>query len=140
MEDMMKRELLFTLIVFMSLLTPVSAQEYREQIGHSSDTSSFKSRSSAFVHIVKFKSLLPDSLVFDVIEKRKTAFMAVPGLVQKYYLRDSQTQEFCGVYLWATKQDYLNFKATDLAKSAAQAYQIEGNARVELFDMIYPLR
>lgn len=93
-----------------------------------------------FVQIVKFKSTLPDSVVFNVIERRKVEFLRVPGLVQKYYLRDPKSMEFCGVYLWASEQDFLEFKKTELAKSSAQAYQIEGQARVELYNMIYPLR
>lgn len=93
-----------------------------------------------YVQIVRFKSSLPDSTVFGVIERRKVEFLKVPGLVQKYYLRDPKTMEFCGVYLWASEQDFLEFKKTDLAKSSAQAYLIDGPARVELYHMIYPLR
>lgn len=99
-----------------------------------------KSSEIGFVQIVRFKSTLPDSIVFGVIEKRKVEFLKVPGLVQKYYLRDPKTMDFCGVYLWASEQDFLEFKKTDLAKSSAQAYQIDGQARVELYHMIYPLR
>lgn len=99
-----------------------------------------KSSEIGFVQIVRFKSTLHDSIVFGVIEKRKVEFLKVPGLVQKYYLRDPKTMEFCGVYLWASEQDFLEFKKTDLAKSSAQAYQIDGQARVELYHMIYPLR
>ncbi|MFM8950469.1 MAG: hypothetical protein ACKOKB_06780, partial [Bacteroidota bacterium] len=99
-----------------------------------------KSSAIGFVQIVRFKSTLPDSVVFGVIEKRKVEFLKVPGLVQKYYLRDPKTMEFCGVYMWASEQDFLEFKKTDLSKSSAQAYQIDGTARVELYNMIYPLR
>ncbi|MFM7823788.1 MAG: hypothetical protein ACKPB3_08440 [Bacteroidota bacterium] len=99
-----------------------------------------KSSAIGFVQIVRFKSTLPDSVVFSVIEKRKVEFLKVPGLVQKYYLRDPKTMEFCGVYMWASEQDFLEFKKTDLSKSSAQAYQIDGTARVELYNMIYPLR
>ncbi|MFM8916461.1 MAG: hypothetical protein ACKOGP_01815 [Bacteroidota bacterium] len=99
-----------------------------------------KSSAIGFVQIVRFKSTLPDSVVFEVIEKRKVEFLKVPGLVQKYYLRDPKTMEFCGVYMWASEQDFLEFKKTDLSKSSAQAYQIDGTARVELYNMIYPLR
>ena len=99
-----------------------------------------KSSTIGFVQIVKFKSNLPDSVVFGVIEKRKIEFLKVPGLIQKYYLRDPKTMEFCGVYLWASEADFLEFKTTELAKSSAQAYQIDGQARVELYNMIYPLR
>lgn len=98
------------------------------------------SKDIGFVQIVRFKSSLPDSIVFGVIEKRKAEFLKVPGLVQKYYLRDPKTMEFCGVYLWASEQDFLEYKKTELARSSAQAYKIEGQARAELYNMIYPLR
>jgi hypothetical protein len=99
-----------------------------------------KSSAIGFVQIVRFKSTLPDSVVFSVIENRKVEFLKVPGLVQKYYLRDSEAMDFCGIYLWASEQDFLEYKKTELAKSAALAYQINGQARVELYNMIYPLK
>jgi len=99
-----------------------------------------KSSAIGFVQIVRFKSTLPDSVVFSVIENRKVEFLKVPGLVQKYYLRDSEAMDFCGIYLWASEQDFLEYKKTELAKSSAQAYQIDGQARVELYNMIYPLK
>jgi len=99
-----------------------------------------KSSAIGFVQIVRFKSTLPDSVVFSVIENRKVEFLKVPGLVQKYYLRDPKTMDFCGVYMWASEQDFLEYKKTELAKSSAQTYQIDGQARMELYNMIYPLK
>lgn len=136
----MKLIKLLSLALFFHQVINVSAQVPTGGNIHSTAAIKSDANSTRFVQIVKFKSTLPDSVVFDVIEKRKVAFLNVPGLLQKYYLRDVQTQEFCGVYLWATEQDYLNFRTTDLSKTSAQAYQVEGKARVELFEMIYPLR
>lgn len=136
----MKLIKLLTWALFLHQAINVAAQEPLGGHNRSAAASNTDTNRAGFVQIVKFKSTLPDSVVFDVIEKRKVAFLNVPGLLQKYYLRDVQTQEFCGVYLWATEQDYLNFRTTDLSKTSAQAYQVEGKARVELFEMIYPLR
>jgi hypothetical protein len=131
---------LLPLIVFICIYTKGHTQEsslaFTNTIGHELT----KQPHASFVQIVRFKSTLPDSIVFSVIEKRKVEFLKVPGLVQKYYLRDPKTMEFCGIYLWASEQDFLEFKKSDLAKSSAQAYQIDGQARVELYNMIYPLK
>jgi heme-degrading monooxygenase HmoA len=94
----------------------------------------------SFVQIVKFRSQLPDSAVSEIMESRKGAFLKVPGLLQKYYLKNPNTKEYCGVYMWASEQDFINFRKTELAKSSAKAYQVQDSARVELFEMIYPLR
>jgi hypothetical protein len=136
----MNLKTLLPLIVFLCVYAKGHSQEssmaFTNRIGHGSAAQPQVS----FVQIVRFKSALPDSIVFSVIEKRKVAFLKVRGLVQKYYLRDPITLEFCGIYLWATEQDFLEFKNSDLAKSSKEAYQINGQARVELYNMIYPLK
>lgn len=93
-----------------------------------------------FVQIVKFKSLLTDSEVTKTIHERKLQFLEVPGLVQKYYMQEKTTGEYSGVYLWASEQDFLNYKQSELGKTIGSAYRTDGRPRVELFEMLFPLR
>lgn len=109
-------------------------------------TELLKTRSSSaeteikFVQLVKFKTALPDSEVVKTINERKVQFLEVRGLKQKYYMREKLTGEYSGIYLWESEQDFLNYRETELGKTIAKAYKVEGKPRVELFEMIFPLR
>lgn len=110
------------------------------RIDDDSATNEDTGKKIGFVQVVKFKSTLPDSIVQRIMNQRKILFMKVPGLVQKYYLREQGTGEYSGIYLWKSEQDFLNYRKTDLAKTIAQAYQVEGKPRLEVFEVICPLR
>lgn len=93
-----------------------------------------------FAMIVKFKSDLPDSLVLKTMNDRKIEFEKLPGLVQKYYMREPASGEYSGIYLWATSQDCMDYRKSELAKTVKEAYLINGPVRVEFFDILCPLR
>lgn len=95
---------------------------------------------ATFVQLVKFKSTLPDTEVVRIINERKLQFLKVPGLVQKYYMKEKLTGEYSGIYLWKSEQDFLNYRQTELGKTTGTAYKTEGKPRVELFEMLFPLR
>ncbi|MFZ9943374.1 MAG: YdhR family protein [Bacteroidia bacterium] len=99
-----------------------------------------QSSEPTFALLVKFKSNLPDSVVLKTMNERKIEFEKLPGLVQKYYMREPASGEFAGIYLWATAQDCMDYRKSELAKTIKEAYQIQGNVRVELFDVLFPLR
>ena len=93
-----------------------------------------------FVQFVKFKSTLPDSEVVNIINSRRLQFLEMPGLVQKYYMWEKASGDFCGIYFWASEQDFLNYRQTELGKTISLAYKLDGKPRVELFEMLFPLR
>lgn len=93
-----------------------------------------------FVQIVKFKSTIHDSEVIKTINERKLQFLEVPGLVQKYYMQEKATGEYSGIYLWASEKDFLNYRETELGKTIGSAYKVDGKPRMELFEMLFPLR
>ena len=51
------------------------------------------------IQFVKLRSGLPDVDVRRLMEERSPQFRQVPGLVQKYFCRESATGEYAGVYL-----------------------------------------
>ena len=51
------------------------------------------------IQTVKFKSALSEAEIQQVMEERAPQFRALPGLLQKYYLRDIQTGEVGAVYI-----------------------------------------
>ena len=94
----------------------------------------------SLILLVKFKSRLSYEEVLKVVDRRADEFRALKGLQQKYYLQDTSTQEYAGLYLWESMEDFLAYRDSELRATIAKAYQTEGEPRVEVFDVIKPLR
>lgn len=92
------------------------------------------------IQFVKFKSTLSDADVQQVMKDRAPRFRALPGLVQKYYGHEKQTGEFTGIYLWDSEQSLREFQQTELARTIPVAYKADGSPRIEIFDVLFPLR
>lgn len=54
------------------------------------------------------------------------SYAAVPGLVRKVWLANSETGTYGGVYVWKDKQSMENFAQTDLFKSVATHPNLDG--------------
>lgn len=93
-----------------------------------------------FIQIVKLKTSLPEEELLRVAEERLPQFQAIPGLVQKYYVRCAGEGEFVGVYLWDTMESLTAFRDSDLAKSIPSAYQVTEPPVVEVGEVLFPLR
>ena len=94
----------------------------------------------AVVLLVKFESSLSLDEVTNVVHSRIDQFRALEGLTQKYYLQDTETGEFAGLYLWESTAALANFQKSELRKTIAKAYQTEGPPRIEVFTIIETLR
>ena len=94
----------------------------------------------SLILLVKFKSRLGFEEVKNVVESRIDEFRALKGLQQKYYLQEPATQEYAGLYLWESKEDFLAYRDSELRATIAKAYQTEGEPRIELFNVVKPLR
>ena len=94
----------------------------------------------ALMLLVKFKSALSLEEVIKIADSRINEFRALKGLQQKYYLRDSATQEYAGLYLWESREDFLKYRDSELRKSIAKAYQVEGEPRIEVYSVFETLK
>jgi hypothetical protein len=92
------------------------------------------------VQFVKFPSSLTDAEVERIMNERAPQFRQLSGLIQKFYGRERETGELCGIYLWETEEALATFRASELARSIPTAYQVSRQPRVETFDVIMPLR
>ena len=92
------------------------------------------------VQLTKFKSALNAEEADRVMHERSPRFREVAGLLQKYYLKDDKTGERGAVYIWESEAAMLAFRQTELAQSLNEAYQVEGEKRVEIFDLPLILR
>jgi len=91
------------------------------------------------VQIVRYRSGLSDDDVQTTIESRAADYMSVTGLVQKYYLRFTESGEHGGVYLWASRASFQAFRESE--RTIPDAYRVEGPPHVEVADVakvLYP--
>ena len=94
----------------------------------------------ALILLVKFKSALSLEEVEKVVDSRIGKFRALKGLQQKYYLQEPATQEYAGLYLWESNDDFLAYRDSELRSTIAEAYKTEGEPRIEVFRVIKSLR
>lgn len=90
--------------------------------------------------LVKFTSSLTFDEVKKVVISRKEDFKALEGLQQKYYLQEPATQQFAGLYLWKSQEDFSSYRDSELRKTIASAYKTIGEPRIEVFNVIDTLR
>lgn len=93
-----------------------------------------------YVQFVKFKSGLTYEEVRRTMEERAPKFRAISGLVQKYYVREAETGEYAGIYFWESDEALDEFRNSDLARSIPAAYEVTGAPRVEILEVLFPLR
>lgn len=94
----------------------------------------------ALVLLVRFRSRLSLEEVTKVLERRAPEFRALAGLLQKYYLQDTATGEYAGLYFWKSPDDFAAYRDSELRASIAEAYQVEGAPRVEVYRVMKTLR
>jgi len=92
------------------------------------------------VQMFKFKSRLSDEEVRRVMRERAPRFREQKGLLQKFYGYEESTNMHTGIYIWDSRDSMHAFRETELAKSIPSAYQVETPPRVEVFELIFPLR
>lgn len=80
-----------------------------------------------FIHIVRFKSRLSAPEVLELYRSRVSQYREVPGLVQKYYLHYTETDEHGAVYVWEFRDALNAFRKSELGRSIAQVYQVESS-------------
>ena len=92
------------------------------------------------IRFAKFKSALSDSEVLKVYEQRAPQYRKLPGLLQKYYIKDKQTDEYGAVFLWDSMKSMQEFEQSELSRSIPEAYKVVGQPRIEILDLVYTLR
>jgi hypothetical protein len=91
------------------------------------------------IQVVKLRSGLPYEAVYRLMEERLPQFRQVPGLLQKYFCRENGTGEYSGVYLWDLEESLRRYRQSDLAGNTGAAYKVEGQPRIEVFEVLFPL-
>jgi heme-degrading monooxygenase HmoA len=92
------------------------------------------------VQVVKFKTGLSDEEVAQTIAERAPQYEALPGLRQKLYIKEQATREYGGIYLWEDEDSMREFRESELAATIPEAYRVEGEPRIEVFEVVSVLR
>ena len=92
------------------------------------------------IQFVKLKSALAEEKLLKRANERKPQFEALPGLIQKYYLKLDEPGQYAGLYFWDSVESLMAFRATDLAKSIPDAYEVTEAPNIELMNVLFQLR
>jgi heme-degrading monooxygenase HmoA len=78
------------------------------------------------VQIVRFRSSQSDEEVRRTYEARAPQYRALKDLIQKYYLHYPDTGEHGAVYVWRSEAAMKAFRESELGRTIASAYQVQG--------------
>ena len=92
------------------------------------------------LQFVKLKSNLPEKELLDRAKERQSQFEAIPGLIQKYYVKLKEEGCYGGIYVWDNKASLMDFKESDLAKSIPKAYEVVEAPTIDVMDIMFQLR
>lgn len=92
------------------------------------------------LQIIKLRSELSEGELLRIAHERAPQFRAIPGLVQKYYVRGAGPGEYAGVYLWDSEESLAAFRESELARSIPAAYRLVEPPVIEVGEVMFPLR
>ena len=99
-----------------------------------------ETNSAKVVILVRFRSRLSAHEIKHRYPARMSEFRAVPGLIQKYYIYDESVNEWGGIYVWDSEESAQAYLESDLRKTIAATYEVEGRPRVERLEVFDVLR
>ena len=91
------------------------------------------------VQIIKLKSGLTEDELLRTAKEREPGFKAIPGVLQKYYVKLGQAGQYGGIYIWDSKESLQDFQQSELAASIPQAYKVTEAPNIEIFDILFQL-
>lgn len=92
------------------------------------------------LQIIRLKSNLDEVTLLEKAREREPQFKAIPGLLQKYYVKLNGPNEYGGVYVWDSEESAQAFRESELAKGIPMAYEIVEAPKIEVMDILFQLR
>lgn len=92
------------------------------------------------IQTIKFRSRLSEEEVMRIAREREPQFKAIPGLIQKYYVKPEKDGYFGGIYVWDSIESLNAYRVSDLARSIPDAYGVIGAPEIETMDVLFQLR
>ena len=100
----------------------------------------YSNNNEMIIQVIKIQSPLAEEELIERAQKRAEKFRAIPGLVQKFYVRRGGEGAYAGIYIWDSKESMMAFKGSELAKTIPTAYELQGPPEIEISDMLFQLR
>jgi heme-degrading monooxygenase HmoA len=92
------------------------------------------------VQFIRLHSKLSEEELLIRARERKPRFQAIPGLIQKYYVKLDEPGKYGGIYIWDSQESLNAYRESELAQSIPEAYQVIEAPAVELMDLLFQLR
>lgn len=92
------------------------------------------------LQIIKLKSALSEKELLKIAKEREPRFKAIPGLLQKYYVKLGQPGQYGGVYVWDSEESLQSYRESELAASIPEAYELTEPPTLETMDILFKLR
>ena len=92
------------------------------------------------IQIIRVESTLLEDELVAVARERADRFRALPGLIQKYYVKLGQPNHYGGVYVWDSMESLEAYRESDLAATIPAAYKATGAPMIETLDGLFQLR
>ncbi|MGX1929447.1 YdhR family protein [Flagellimonas sp. 2504JD4-2] len=92
------------------------------------------------IQVIKLKSKLPEEELLKRAKEREPQFKALQGLLQKYYVKLDQPDQYGGIYIWDSKEALNAYRTSQLASSIPEAYEIMEAPNMEIMDIMFQLR
>lgn len=92
------------------------------------------------VQFVQFETSLTEDEVVAIAKERAPQFRAVPGLVQKLYLKLDKPNHYGGFHIWESREAMLAFRDSELARTIPKSYQVVAAPDVDIHELLFPLR
>ena len=92
------------------------------------------------IQIIKLKSNLQEEELLRRGREREPQFKAIPGLIQKYYTKLRGSDQYAGIYVWDSPESLKSYRASDLAASIPEAYELTEAPHIEILDVLFQLR
>jgi hypothetical protein len=92
------------------------------------------------IQFVRLESRLSEDEMLAIAHERSDEFRALPGLLQKYYVKLREPNHYGGIYVWDSVESLSAFRESELAASIPAAYDAVGAPAIELIDVLFQLR
>jgi heme-degrading monooxygenase HmoA len=92
------------------------------------------------IQFIKFETSLQAEETLATAKERAEQFRALKGLLQKYYVKLEQPNQYGGIYIWDSMESLNSYRESDLAASIPKAYKVKGTPTVEMYEGLFHLR
>lgn len=92
------------------------------------------------IQIVTLRSNLDEDALLERAREREPQFSAIPGLLQKYYVKMGAPGTYGGIYIWDSRESLAAFRDSGLAKSIPAAYEVIEAPGIQVLDVMFRLR